>query len=348
MTLITRLEAAAEGSRELDAEIAAREGIQSRPRRDSRGRSKGREWLEDSHGGVSAWRREPPPYTQSLDAKIRGEDIHRVERVDTDSGYLWTAYQRHEFGAARTEILARRIAALKAREQEIFKVCAEVAGSRLFIQNTAAIALEAAGFRAVAADDEEAARKIVIEYQLDTKIGRAVRLIAAIAAALTAARAPLVARVAHLERGCSTQNQEVMQTLGKALGYPWYKDDPKNFPNATEADGICPGEHVAESMAAEAATKITTLVARVEALEKWKNDSLDTLHAICVKGLGWTDPLTHHSDVPPPEWNSGKISDDVKALRERAEAAEAALAKANAKLPEDLRERVMNRQERQT
>lgn len=52
---------------------------------------------------------------------------------------------------------------------------------------------------------------------------------------------------------------EVCQTLGKALGYPWFKDDQKNFPGATEADGVCVGEHVAESIAAEAADVITRL-----------------------------------------------------------------------------------------
>lgn len=48
----------------------------------------------------------------------------------------------------------------------------------------------------------------------------------------------------------------VCQTLGKALGYPWYKDDQKNFPGATEEHGVCVGEHVAESIAMEAAKEI--------------------------------------------------------------------------------------------
>ena len=53
---------------------------------------------------------------------------------------------------------------------------------------------------------------------------------------------------------------EICQVLGKALGwYPWYKDDQKNFPGATEADGVCVGEHVAESMADEVAGEIKRL-----------------------------------------------------------------------------------------
>jgi hypothetical protein len=56
-----------------------------------------------------------------------------------------------------------------------------------------------------------------------------------------------------------TSFHNIEQTLGKALGYPWYKDDQKNFPESTEADGVCVGEHVAESIASEAASEIVRL-----------------------------------------------------------------------------------------
>lgn len=49
---------------------------------------------------------------------------------------------------------------------------------------------------------------------------------------------------------------EVDQVPGKALGYPWYKDDQKNFPDATEEDGVCTGEHTPETLLAEAAAFI--------------------------------------------------------------------------------------------
>jgi hypothetical protein len=61
---------------------------------------------------------------------------------------------------------------------------------------------------------------------------------------------------------------EVEQTLGKALGYPWFKDDRANFPDATEADGVCVGEHVPESIALEVANKIKELEAE---LTNWKD-----------------------------------------------------------------------------
>lgn len=54
-------------------------------------------------------------------------------------------------------------------------------------------------------------------------------------------------------------SHEVDQVLGKALGYPWYKDDQENFPGATEADGVCTGEHCAETIIYEAADTIRKL-----------------------------------------------------------------------------------------
>lgn len=58
--------------------------------------------------------------------------------------------------------------------------------------------------------------------------------------------------------------EEIEQTLGKALGYPWYIEDPKNFPNATEADGVCVGIETAWSLAKIAADKIKELEKKVE------------------------------------------------------------------------------------
>ena len=55
------------------------------------------------------------------------------------------------------------------------------------------------------------------------------------------------------------EESKIEQILGKALGYPWYKDDPKNFPNATEADGVCIAPHTAASLAMEAAHMIKVL-----------------------------------------------------------------------------------------
>ena len=63
----------------------------------------------------------------------------------------------------------------------------------------------------------------------------------------------------------------VCQILGKALGYPWYKDDQEVFPGATEADGVCVGEHVADSLALEAARIIRQLESSLETADLGEN-----------------------------------------------------------------------------
>ena len=65
---------------------------------------------------------------------------------------------------------------------------------------------------------------------------------------------------------------EIEQILGKALGYPWYKDDQKNFPGATEKDGVCTGEHTPVTLAMEAAEKVEKL--REFLLAEWGDDRI--------------------------------------------------------------------------
>ena len=67
---------------------------------------------------------------------------------------------------------------------------------------------------------------------------------------------------------------ECEQIAGKALGYPWYKDDQKNFPGATEADGVCFGEHVGDTIVAELA-------------EKYKKTRDALANVIIAYGMGW-------------------------------------------------------------
>lgn len=74
-------------------------------------------------------------------------------------------------------------------------------------------------------------------------------------------RDAVLADVKRLQDACSRQNDDVCQTLGKALGYPWFKDDQKNFPGATETNGVCVGEHIAETIAIEAANRLTAALA---------------------------------------------------------------------------------------
>ena len=62
------------------------------------------------------------------------------------------------------------------------------------------------------------------------------------------------ARIKQLELGkklSMESDNRIEQAIGKVLGYPAYKDDQKNFPNATESNGVCVGDHVAESLVME-------------------------------------------------------------------------------------------------
>lgn len=112
--LIANLEAATEGSRELDGEIALTEGWTFQK---MKGDAKPY-WRKP--GTVYYYMRAdgPPRYTTSLDAALTGENIIDVRYV---GGNQWMATHRdvahnREFtGRGCTEALARRIAALKAR-----------------------------------------------------------------------------------------------------------------------------------------------------------------------------------------------------------------------------------------
>jgi hypothetical protein len=61
---------------------------------------------------------------------------------------------------------------------------------------------------------------------------------------------------------------EIEQILGKALGYPWLKDDQITFPLATEKDGVTIGAETACSLAMQASDKIKELKERNEKLSK--------------------------------------------------------------------------------
>ena len=75
-------------------------------------------------------------------------------------------------------------------------------------------------------------------------------------------------KIKHLREGLLKQNQNIEQTCGKVLGYPWFKDDQKNFPGATEKDGVSVGDHVAETIVSELAKKHAEALNRIKRLEE--------------------------------------------------------------------------------
>lgn len=75
-------------------------------------------------------------------------------------------------------------------------------------------------------------------------------------------RAEALQRIDRLEKevnGYRRHLRECEQIAGKALGYPWYKDDQQTFPGANEADGVCIGEHVGDTIVAELAAAYKAL-----------------------------------------------------------------------------------------
>lgn len=84
-------------------------------------------------------------------------------------------------------------------------------------------------------------------------------------------------RVEELTKASVLQNEEILQILGKVLGYPWYKDDQENFPGATEKDGVATGDHVAASIAAEAADVIRSLTHENSLLKELLQKSSENL-----------------------------------------------------------------------
>lgn len=83
---------------------------------------------------------------------------------------------------------------------------------------------------------------------------------------LRTALATMTAERDRMKLACIKMDDEIGQTLGKALGYPWYKDDQVNFPGATEANGVCVGEHVAATIAMEAAAALAASQKTVKVL----------------------------------------------------------------------------------
>lgn len=115
--LIKRLENAGEGSPSLDIQIALATGWVTRPSPIGQG------YLY--YPSANSRNKAVPDYTTSIDAKISGENIISVKKIEFN---MWRAVHEIEpphhqlgggrttVGIAKTEALARRIAALKAKQ----------------------------------------------------------------------------------------------------------------------------------------------------------------------------------------------------------------------------------------
>jgi hypothetical protein len=131
--LIAKLEAAAEGSRELDARIhvaVVNPAVMTDPGGYRGERPVKYELAQDVFADRGADFSDAadllgaPHYTTSLDAALPGENIVKVARLPHGKeGWMWVALHNPSTGASLagfgfTEALARRGAALKAREKQ--------------------------------------------------------------------------------------------------------------------------------------------------------------------------------------------------------------------------------------
>lgn len=64
---------------------------------------------------------------------------------------------------------------------------------------------------------------------------------------------------------------EACQILAQVIGgFPWYKDDQKNFPGATEKDGVCYAEHTIHTLATKVAERTAVLERELERWKSWQ------------------------------------------------------------------------------
>lgn len=105
--IISALEAAEEGSRELDARIAECFGFIATKHKTEYG-----DWWVEGENGQDVL----PHYTTSIDAKLPGEDTACVINLDGHSvAIARDGDGKNHHGQGKTEALARRIASLRAR-----------------------------------------------------------------------------------------------------------------------------------------------------------------------------------------------------------------------------------------
>lgn len=83
----------------------------------------------------------------------------------------------------------------------------------------------------------------------------------------------LASNYQQLERSCMRQEEHIQQILGKALHYPLTQSNLSCDVDDYKSDGVCVGEHVAESIAAEAAQRIERLEKACAIFEKNSEDA---------------------------------------------------------------------------
>lgn len=74
-----------------------------------------------------------------------------------------------------------------------------------------------------------------------------------------------VCALAWLKQECQRQEEAICQSLGVALGFPWFKDHQEAFPGADKSWGVIIADDVAETLAERAAKRIKELETQLAA-----------------------------------------------------------------------------------
>lgn len=113
----------------------------------------------------------------------------------------------------------------------------------------------------------------------------------------------LVRRVVieDIKKQIQSHGATVDQILGKALGYPYYCSDQKNFPGTTPEDGVCTGDEVPESLAEEASRHLLRMAAAINRVLS-SNQALEPyVYNTLQKGLGtFNGPSIVPKYIGPP------------------------------------------------
>jgi hypothetical protein len=105
---------------------------------------------------------------------------------------------------------------------------------------------------------------------------------------------------------------EIEQTLAQEIGsYPWYVNDQKNFPGATAKDGVCVGDHVPASLAAEAVGQMRKMrLALANILDHDDGNCLNYQEITEIASDGLKLYLEHQAEEPPKVPEKAVADDD--------------------------------------
>lgn len=109
--------------------------------------------------------------------------------------------------------------------------------------------------------------------------------------------AALEAENKRLRAEWAAQDYRIGQALGGALDFPWYKDDPENFPDATEKDGVCVGDETPETLAQLAAQLIHVQTVALQALMERLDRLTDLVTDALPGAMHYSCSYADHEDA---------------------------------------------------